>query len=343
MPRRLALCGPASPYFTWLQKVLTHLPKAFGHISYDVKYLHDAESTEAYFATSSADVSLLVSHYPFPVFVKYLEKEKIPTVICLSDPIDSIEAQMSGLGATPDNLSFEKVLVSTRVITQTLALLGQFVPSTGCAMVVAEEKNFGARDVLSLLCRELGCFGTLPVGQMMKKIDPSLLRFMPPAHQHSLLSAQDIDLVHNCCNGLVDFLLSADRASVFWPTRCFFNGDTFTSPAHRQVEMVGPARCIYYGPYFHLPIGTWSGHLTVGFTDLIDSTRIHVEVFCDEVIAEFYSEGTNDGVFNLPINFAVLKPQDAIQIRIFLDNGEIEGVFWFSGVALSYSEMNSKL
>ena len=128
--------------------------------------------------------------------------------------------------------------------------------------------------------------------------------------------------------------LGRQAGDVVWERSLFYDGTTMTSPAPGIIDMTGPARCLYYGPYLHLPVGVWEGHLYLGCSDQVTDTRLRVDVYSDAVDAVFLTRLTKGGIFRMPLSFAVTDSRNPLQVRIFIDRGEIDGLFAFKQVIL---------
>ena len=337
LPGRLALCGPASAYFSWLQQLLATLPLAFAADPYEVVHLNEPEAIDAYLTAPPDRPSLLVSHFPVPGLVERLVRDRTPVVACISAPDDCVRMVMRQSHSGLDHgKAFE---MSVRDVTRSLALLNLLVTVPDAVPIMAGSRFATVKKVISHLKGELRSFHGLSSPQAVRALEAVNPGYVRNADQADVFSEPEADLIHHCCAGPMALAIGGSEAAVFWPTRCFFDGDTYSSPAPLKINMVGPARCVYYGPYLHLPEGRWQGHLIFGFTNIIDDVRLRVEIFGEELMAEIFTRAQREGIFNMPVNFDVRKPQDPLQIRVFLESGEIEGELWFSGARLGYGGM----
>jgi hypothetical protein len=153
------------------------------------------------------------------------------------------------------------------------------------------------------------------------------------------LSAHDIQLVEGAVRGLMALVLGQTAQSVIWNYSLFFDGKTKTSPAPHKIEMTGPARCLYYGPYISLPVGQWEGSVYLGLSDDISETNLRVDACAPEIEAVFLSRLKAGGVYRVPIRFSVRDARRHVEIRVFIDRGEIDGVLVFKQVTLRRQEL----
>jgi hypothetical protein len=125
-----------------------------------------------------------------------------------------------------------------------------------------------------------------------------------------------------------------------WPTSLFFGVDFRGTPTGESVpdlvDLAGAARAIAYGPYLHLPSGTWMAVARFAISDIWCRNEIGAEVLMgSEVIASWYSRLPEEGEFELPMVFQVNEPREPVQIRISTLRGAIEGRFQLLHVTVS--------
>jgi hypothetical protein len=125
-----------------------------------------------------------------------------------------------------------------------------------------------------------------------------------------------------------------------WPTSLFFGVDFRGTPTGESVadlvDLAGAARAIAYGPYLHLPSGTWMAVARFAISDIRCRNEIGAEVLMgSEVIASWYTRLPEEGEFELPMVFQVNEPREPVQIRISTLRGAIEGRFQLLHVTVS--------
>ncbi|MET0676612.1 MAG: hypothetical protein ABW175_12510 [Bradyrhizobium sp.] len=116
-----------------------------------------------------------------------------------------------------------------------------------------------------------------------------------------------------------------EGVKIDWPGSLFLLGDSPDTPMHGSVDLSGPARCVLYGPYMHLPAGAWTASVAVGLADCLGERSFTLEVVCREVIAKGRFHCRGSGTFNTRLDFQHRHPDVPIELRLFLDAGEIYG------------------
>jgi hypothetical protein len=145
---------------------------------------------------------------------------------------------------------------------------------------------------------------------------------LPERLELSTAARKEIDMV---CGPLVVLIQGeGDEVEIQWPPS-FFLDKSYARPAAMVQELVGPARCLYYGPYLHLPRGDYSGEIAFGLSSEIRDTLLRVQVVCGEDLDEFVSRARHGGLYTLPFEFSIADASKAIEVRLLMDRGEIEG------------------
>jgi len=97
--------------------------------------------------------------------------------------------------------------------------------------------------------------------------------------------------------------------------------------------MVGRARYLVLGPYFHLPRGEWKVRVEIEVTHNESGNHIRSELVSgDAVVAAIHAPLPKEGVFAFDMTLTVLEPFLPIDVRIYMLYGAIEGTFLLRGV-----------
>jgi hypothetical protein len=129
-----------------------------------------------------------------------------------------------------------------------------------------------------------------------------------------------------------------EAVRIAWPGSLFLLGDSPDTPMHDPVELSGPARCVLYGPYLHIPPGAWSASVTLGLADCAGMRSFTLEVVCGEVMTKGRFHCSGSGLFRTRLEFEHGSPDVPIELRLFLDAGEIYGSITSIDVRLKSSK-----
>lgn len=102
------------------------------------------------------------------------------------------------------------------------------------------------------------------------------------------------------------------------------------------IDMTGPARCVYFGPYFALSAGLWAADIAIEFGGVYCRDPIMIDVFAgaENVLAAVQGVLPGSGVFGCQIRFEVEDPTEHVQVRTHLLAGQIEGVMRMHSIKL---------
>jgi hypothetical protein len=121
----------------------------------------------------------------------------------------------------------------------------------------------------------------------------------------------------------------------YWGWQLFFDNAS-NSPLEKElIELVGPARCIIYGPYLRLPIGTWRASVAFDLLGKTTSGLMSFDVFSDQADYLFVFPIDDEGAFVVDFDFQVGHSNLPTQIRLFINEGQIEGLLRFKGITLT--------
>lgn len=104
------------------------------------------------------------------------------------------------------------------------------------------------------------------------------------------------------------------------------------------IDMVGPARCIVYGPFLYLPVGDWVADLRFRLDENYSGNVLEVDVFHGEVLVSESFSLPAEGHFSASAHFDVHDPLEAVQLRLILREGAIEGTIDLEEVVLRWAE-----
>ena len=112
---------------------------------------------------------------------------------------------------------------------------------------------------------------------------------------------------------------------IVWPTSLFLDWDRPGQFLRGPIDMLGPARFIVCGPYFHLTVGEWDAEVVIEIVDNPSGNRLGVDVFSGDILGGVVMPLPDFGVFTFSIPFRVTDPFLAVELRFQLLEGAIEG------------------
>lgn len=287
-------------------------------------------------ACAAGNPFIAVSQYPLPDLLRDPDFSRTPAIAVTADPMHSVahlvEEQLSDIGAVRSVSASISCLLDKWALDET------------------EARAQNARNLVLFLTRLAEASGVnvsladierieLQAGQLADRLADICARKqtgpLPANNSLWALAAAALPQRRDPCRG-------DGRIQTMWLGPLFLLGDVPDTWMRGPVDLSGPARCVLYGPYLHLPPGHWSARLVLGLAGHDGVEAFTVEIVCGDVIAKgrFSTEGS--GLFEVGMDFIHRDPHIPIEFRLFLDAGAIFG--WLSRfeVCLELRERNER-
>lgn len=99
-------------------------------------------------------------------------------------------------------------------------------------------------------------------------------------------------------------------------------------PASGAIDLIGPARCLTFGPYLNLPQGRWRACFTFIASDNASGNTLGFDIACDqEIKVDRWFDFREAGKFAFTCEFETRDPFSPLEFRTFLRRGSIGGEF----------------
>ncbi len=290
--------------------------------------LDDDKSTEEFITQDGAQANLIVSHFPRKVLIDWLTANRLPTILVAPDIYVCLahaeQLMHKNRGLLPGVLSQSLALIaSARELPAHLVLTGHQIGSE-------LPKLFSFFEVLGADITH----ARIPAERAIILSLYEVAAGEQPLSDVSAVSKESLTDTAQACQGLLTLVRSRNVSEISWPVALFFDTETRSRPAPPTVELQGPARCLYFGPYLHLSVSCWEADLSIEIRGKTDPTELRAEFYTDSFQTSFPFVLQSAGSYKVHFQFNVQDAGQAIQIRFFLDRGEIEGTLSFSGVSL---------
>ncbi len=144
-------------------------------------------------------------------------------------------------------------------------------------------------------------------------------------------------------NELIDFLAPRYDAiaegrpleTLEWPVYALLRPEFPDRLTIGPIDLTGPARHVYFGPYFALPAGAWSAEIALEVQDCYSDNHIAVDVFADRILSIVRAQLPPSGVYGCQIRFEIEDPSKPVEIRVQLLTGAIEGVMQLHRITIN--------
>ena len=122
---------------------------------------------------------------------------------------------------------------------------------------------------------------------------------------------------------MLDAVLSGVRQEFLLPRECLLCRTH--DPAAPVVDISGPARPLYFGPFFHFPHGPWQVELELWFSDDVGDASFAAELFTGVLLSRARMRPGRGGWFRAAFPVQIDQPEIPIELRIWVERGAIEG------------------
>ena len=215
-----------------------------------------------------------------------------------------------------------------RDLTATLAPLAAVLRMPG-ALLVRRAPPFDLAAARQAIARHL-----LPALPPPDAAMPCEAGFDPAAPEPQL-SGQALALTRQVLAPMLTLAAGGEREPIVWPLSCFYSGDQPGEQASPIMDTAGPARILYYGPYFHLPPGRWRVEIQMFFSNDVPASMLAAEILGSAKLARIEFRPAHGGLFQADMPLFIERPEERIEFRIWLLSGTISGQFGLRQVLLT--------
>ncbi len=162
-----------------------------------------------------------------------------------------------------------------------------------------------------------------------RNLDRPLWEVLDETFAHEkLLPSGEVDEILLQLDDFYGLQPDGGRTKLEVPMAALLEAEAPHLPATNRIELVGPARCLTFGPYFYLPCGHWRARFTFHSTDNASINRIAFDIATDqEIKVDRMFDVDASGIFAFECEFEVHDPYSPLEFRTFLRQGSIEGTF----------------
>jgi hypothetical protein len=284
----------------------------------------------------------LVSDYPDHELIDIIYELRAPVVICVDDftTIAHFVVATRGHGAAE----------AARIATMGLVNLERACVNPPPFSLTVRDRNTRLSD----LVRQLASLFRLPIdadgaGRVLasagfrEQSDATL-----GDYEDKTLSAYDnarqlLEQRSPLENQLIDFLapqydpiaFGRRLESLEWPVYALLRPEFPDRLTIGPIDLTGPARFFYYGPYFALPAGVWSAKISFEVQDCLSDNQIGVDIAAGgiKVLGMIRAKLPPRGVYGCEIRFEMENPYQPAEVRLQLMTGAIEGILQLRRIA----------
>jgi hypothetical protein len=228
---------------------------------------------------------------------------------------------------------------AARALTATLAPLKAILREDG-VLLVRRTHGMDLAATRSLIAAHIAGILALPPDRAADPaFDPAPVSApdCPPIDTSGTvppIAGQALTLLRQTLTPMADFVTGAAREPIVWPLASFYSGDHPSELASSFLDVAGPSRVLYYGPYFHLPRGHWRADVQLLVSGNMHDKLLAVDVFSNVELARHEFKPAQGGLLQASLPFVVGRLEERIEVRVQMLEGAIEGHLGLKQVVL---------
>ena len=306
---------------------------------YDFIGNSDVESLRKSWSRRSAQSAILFADCPELPIVEMMLRKVPPLLLFAEEPVDIVaQAMVERQLDLPGSIA---------LANQCLAVLHDLFSQRG-ALIVSRSH----RSVSEVLRQIASHFGLALDSDRERAILPAMglsgaetlayavATHSPLARQTTVRAGELTSAEREMADAVVSSLYARLPAQeVEWPVAMFRRAGGQGVRADERIDLVGGARHLIYGPYLHLPRGAWTARVTIATGDNASGNDLYADVVIGEVVYHGDAALREDGSFSFDVPIVVHDARTAIEVRLGLKSGAIEGWLELKRVTMTRAEV----
>ena len=221
----------------------------------------------------------------------------------------------------------------TRAIANSCPFVMRCASSPGAITIRGYQAGIDAVEAVMAIARHFEL--TLYDGEAQRIVDELAARGL----RYAAAPCEDPITTHKLVEGALtayaEWFAGGDLARIIWP-RELFNADSSSGLIH-ALDVSGGTRILIYGPYIHLPAGSWMARVILGFSPEAAGHSFYVDAYSggQRALAHRSFQPMRAGVYTLDIDFSLDEPSGlGLEIRVFVSSDNARGQLAFGHVIL---------
>lgn len=291
------------------------------------------------------DTSLFHHDTPEPELIESLVSQKIPLIVFL-DSLETSIYQSIKFWGMPFPLAMRQATLSLSALEEVVKVPDVFVIRS------YEKKRIVIQLLLERLCTFLDIeHHRVKIDQLIKSLNlkqsddghvfleeqlerAKILARCPLEEKADIIYPQKLVAPLKGYNSILDL---KPVSAIHWLGETFSTELNGPAGPGLKVNLLGPARVLFYGPYAGLPKGRWTAKVTFSVFNNFSGNEIILDIsqnYAQNILVKGTSKLPVSGTYTCDLSFNVTDPHLPIEIRLLTTQGAIEGEIEFIGVAL---------
>src|SRR5579863_77583 len=243
-----------------------------------------------------------------------LAETKAGFVVVLDDPRNAVADMISDTNA--------EVHAVTRTVANSCASIFRYATMPEALAIHADRATHDPAGTILSIARHFGIgIGADEANAILYGLADADFREIPPGgdDRAGRLPETGRRMVHGALAAYAEHFVSGSTLGpITWTRDLFMLANEPTKRPTDLLDITGDGRIVIYGPYIHLPAGSWTARITmglsreaVGCTFLVDASDAGRQIACTTFIAE------RAGVHSTDLFFSLHEPTDrGVEIRV---------------------------
>jgi len=322
-PVGVAVFGVSTPFAYWGFHVVRHVVEA---VAGSTLHLHimSLEQLREGFARRDGGSVVVTSDFPDAELARFVSASGLPMIAFSDDPGDTLDwmmksRQLSALDAARFSTRLFSTLALPFTTDRTLLITParDETPERIVAAIIAHLFPGRGEWLASRTFEYLVESGAVAREKTVDRSDYRSADAEPPTP-----TLEDAKRAVGSYGELMDGRWPQE---IDWPLEFFTRLDNRTS--RDPIDLMGPARVLFYGPYLNLPVGDWIARVEFEIDGALSGVEALADVRVNEAVTEKSFEMPAKGIFAYELSFHVADPHQPVEIRLFTKKSAIEGVF----------------
>ena len=226
----------------------------------------------------------------------------------------------------------------TRAIANSCPLVMQCASSPGAITIRGSEPQIDAVGTVAAIARHFEL--SLYDGEAQRVVDELAgrgLSYVPgsPDDGPAGSPVTGHKMVEGALGAYAKCFAGDDLGAIIWPRELFIvNGDSGRGLTD-ALDVRGGLRILIFGPYIHLPAGSWTARVFLGFSPEAAGHTFLVDAYSGGQLGSTSFQPERAGVYTVDINFSLDGPDGrGLEIRVWVWSDHARGQVAFGHVML---------
>jgi hypothetical protein len=228
----------------------------------------------------------------------------------------------------------------TRAIANSCPLVMRCASAPGAITIRGYRSGTGAAAAVSALAHHFEfALDDNEVQNIVDELTARGLCYGPGSREEEANqnAVQRHKMIEGALGGYAECFAGGDLTQLIWPRELFIvNGGSNSGPVD-ALDLCGGTRILIYGPYIHLPSGSWLARVVLGFSTEAAGHTFLVDAYSGGQLPLAYRsiQPMKGGVYSVDIDFSLDEPSGlGLEIRVVISSDSAQGQLAFGHVAL---------